>query len=312
MEAAIARNGLSSAEELILGSAVPCFRIQPDGEADRAPLGATRLGGVPDLAQDVAWPRDDEGRFANFFGQLDFADLAGRIDAPDLPRAGLLSLFTTFFESAAKPVIVKALVAPHAAQLTRAEAPDDDDLADPDTGTLDPVFVRFTESLSLPFQSYAFRRAINAAAPDDGLPKLARALREQKDGKEIGQLLGFAAPYDDTDFYRKLYFHRIGRAGYEYLDRWDSQEEYEAYVARQRASGARDHERLDQTKLRWLFDHRDAIRAAAAAWRLFLRIDSNRAMNLNINDSDPIYFLMPAADLARGDFSGMEAGVTQG
>jgi hypothetical protein len=125
LQAAIARDGLGPAEELILGSTVPCFRILPDGEADRAPLGATRLGGAPDLPEGVAWPRDEDGRLANFFGQLDFADLTGRIDAPDLPREGLLSLFTTIFESAAKPVMVKTLVAPHGARLTRAQAPPD-------------------------------------------------------------------------------------------------------------------------------------------------------------------------------------------
>ena len=68
LKAAVARNGLGAAEELILGNAVPCFRILPDGEADRAPLGATRPGGVPDLPEGVAWPRDEEGRLANFFG----------------------------------------------------------------------------------------------------------------------------------------------------------------------------------------------------------------------------------------------------
>jgi hypothetical protein len=35
-------------------------------------------------------------------------------------------------------------------------------------------------------------------------------------------------------------------------------------------------------------------------------------MRLNINDADPIYFLMPTSDLAKGDFSRVEAGVTQG
>jgi hypothetical protein len=312
LKAAVARNDLGAAEELILGNAVPCFRILPDGEADRAPLGATHLGGVPDLPDGVAWPRDEEGRFANFFGQLDLADLAGRIDAPGLPREGLLSLFVTYLGSAAEPVIVKALIAPQGAPLTRAEPPGDDELADPDTGMLDPVLVRFTESLSLPFQSRAFSRAIAAVGPEDDLMGLALDLNKQKDGNEIGQLLGFASPYDGTDFYRKLYFHRVGRAGYEYLDRWDSQEEYDAYVARQRTSGARGHERLDQIKLRWLLEHRDEIRAAAAQWRLLLRIDSNRPMRLNINDADPIYFLMPTSDLAKGDFSRVEAGVTQG
>ena len=310
LEALIDQSGLGSVRDLILGSAVRCFRIFPDGEASGAPLGTTRLGGVPDLAQGVAWPRDNEGRLANFFGQFDFADLAARVDAADLPRAGLLSLFTTELESAAKPVVVKALLTRPGASLVRAPAPaHDDDLADPETGMLEPVFVRFAEGMSLPFHSRAFRRAISAAAPGDGLAGV-RTLAAQDGGGAIGQLLGFATPYDDTDFYRKLYFHRVGRGGYEYLDRWERQDEYDAFVAS--ASGADDRARIDQAKLRWLFDHGDEIRTAAAEWRLFLRIDSNRAMNLNINDSDPIYFLMPAADLADGDFSRVEAGITQG
>jgi hypothetical protein len=69
---------------------------------------------------------------------------------------------------------------------------------------LDPVLVRFTESLSLPFQSRAFSRAIAAVGPEDDLMGLALDLNKQKDGNEIGQLLGFASPYDGTDFYRKL------------------------------------------------------------------------------------------------------------
>jgi uncharacterized protein YwqG len=313
LEASLAQHGLGAARDLILANAVPCFRILADGEADDAPVGATRLGGVPDLPQGVAWPRDQDGRSANFFGQFDFAGLASHIDAPELPREGLLLLFVTYLESAAKPVAVKALLAPKGADLLRAQAPEDDeDLADPDTGMLAPVFIRFAEGLSLPFHSRAFRRSLAAAGDDGGLRSLITAFGKETGGDKIGQLLGFASPYDDTDFYRMLYFHRIGRGGYEYLDHWGSQEEYDAYVARQQSSGTASRRRIDETKLRWLFDHQTEIGAAAAEWRLLLRIDSNRPMKLNINDADPIYFLMPEADLAKGDFSRVEAGVTQG
>jgi hypothetical protein len=177
----------------------------------------------------------------------------------------------------------------------------------------DPVFVRFVPGISLPLYSREFRRAIAASAPDGDLSDFVIALEELQTGDEIGQLLGFAAPYNDTDFYRKLFFHRIGRGGYEYQDYWDSQQEYDAYLARCHETLAASYrERMDPAKLRWLFEHHDEIRAAAARWQLLLRIDSNRAMNFNIADADSIYFFVSTRDLADGDFARMEAGFTQG
>ena len=75
---------------------------------------------------------------------------------------------------------------------------------------------------------------------------------------------------------------------------------------------AKRRKTIDEAKLRWLFDHREEIRAETARWRLLLRIDSNRAMNFNIADSDSIYFFISSAALAERDFSRMEAGFTQG
>ncbi len=45
---------------------------------------------------------------------------------------------------------------------------------------------------------------------------------------------------------------------------------------------------------------------------LFLRVDSNEAMTLLINDSDPIYFFVPRTKLARSDFEQVFSRVTQG
>jgi hypothetical protein len=313
VEDAIDESGLAAAKDLILASAVPCFRILADGDAKGAPVGATRLGGVPDLPQGVAWPRNEDGRFGNFFAQLDFTDLAERIAAPDLPRGGVLSLFTTYLSAAAEPVCVKALLAGAGEQLTRAEPPAADELVFPDAGLTDPVFIRFETSLSLPLHSRELRRAVAAIAPEGDILDFACILEERGTGDEIGQLLGFATPYNNTDFYRKLYFHRVGRGGYEYQDYWDSMEEYHAVLARSHPElAAARRKSIDETKLRWLFDHRDEIRAETARWRLLLRIDSNRAMNFNIADSDSIYFFIRSSALAERDFSRMEAGFTQG
>jgi len=310
---AIDESGLGAATELILASAEPCFRIFADGDATSAPPGATRFGGVPDLPDSVAWPRDEAGRFGNFFAQFDFAALARRIDAPDLPREGMLSLFATYIFAAAEPVGVKALLSPAGSQLMRADRPTADELVFPPAGLSNPVFIRFEASFSLPLHSREFQRAIAAVAPDGDIADFEIILEELRMGGPIGQLLGFASPYNHTDFYRKLYFHRIGRGGYEYQDYWDSMEEYQAVLVRSHPELAeRRRQRFDEAKLRWLFDHRKEIRAETARWRLFLRIDSNRAMNFNIADSDSIYFFISSAALAKRDFSRMEAGFTQG
>jgi uncharacterized protein DUF1963 len=313
LQDAIDESGLGAAKDLILAGAEPCFRVVADGDAANAPPGATRFGGVPDLPRGVAWPRGEAGRLGNFFAQLDFTDLARRVDTPLLPRDGLLLLFATDISTAAAPVGIEALLAAAGTPLMRADPPQADELVFPDTGLSNPVFVRFEASFSLPLHSREFRRAVAAAAPEGDIADFETILEERGSGNEIGQLLGFAAPYDHTDFYRKLYFHRIGRGGYEYHDYWDSMEEYQAVLARSHPElVARRRESIDEAKLRWLFDHRDEICAEAARWRLLLRIDSNRAMNFNIGDSDFIYFFISSAALAERDFSRMEGGFTQG
>src|SRR5260370_27956936 len=158
LQDAIEESGLGAAKDLILASAAPCFRILADGDATSAPPGGTRLGGVPDLPPGVAWPRDEAGRLGNFFAQLDFADLARRIDVPDLPREGVLSLFATRIVTAAEPVGVKTLMAPAGARLARAEPPPADALAFPDIASTKPVLVRLHASFSLPLHSRQLRR----------------------------------------------------------------------------------------------------------------------------------------------------------
>lgn len=96
----IQATGCEAAQAMILARALPCFHVFADGDASQAPLGRTRLGGTPDLPAGVDWPRDDEGKLGNFFGQLDLADLAQRVNDPALPREGLLSLFMTWYMSA--------------------------------------------------------------------------------------------------------------------------------------------------------------------------------------------------------------------
>lgn len=63
----------------------------------------------------------------------------------------------------------------------------------------------------------------------------------------------------------------------------------------------------DDDLVRWIQSHRLEIDAGVASWRSLLTIESNQAMDLWINDANAIYFFLPAADLARADFSNVQA-----
>lgn len=70
----------------------PCLRHVPSQDAS---LGASRLGGDPDVPSNSAWPTASGGELMHFVGQLNFAtrpDLPGD-ERPLLPWSGLLSVF---------------------------------------------------------------------------------------------------------------------------------------------------------------------------------------------------------------------------
>lgn len=100
------------------------LRIMPEG-AD-AVVGASRVGGAPDLPADLPWPRDAEGAPLSFLAQVRLADLAGMPDAAFLPEDGLLSFFygkDGIWKLDGPPGTWQALHLPAAASLVR-RAPD--------------------------------------------------------------------------------------------------------------------------------------------------------------------------------------------
>ncbi len=68
------------------------LRTEQVESLDELPLGATRLGGRPDLPRDVAWPQNG-GRAMEFLAQIDLAEAAKAYLPPNLPAAGWLALF---------------------------------------------------------------------------------------------------------------------------------------------------------------------------------------------------------------------------
>ena len=92
----IAENGLEDDRETIMTTARPGFGIATSPAGDDEPaVGATRIGGRPDLDDATEWPRCD-GRPMTFLAQVNLADVPEGADPGPLPAEGLLSFFSAW------------------------------------------------------------------------------------------------------------------------------------------------------------------------------------------------------------------------
>lgn len=78
--------------ERLVALARPSIRLESQRPVGDIPLGASRLGGRPDLPDDVAWPTF-RGTPMAFVAQIDLASLRDLAGSGDLPPDGLLSCF---------------------------------------------------------------------------------------------------------------------------------------------------------------------------------------------------------------------------
>ena len=88
-------------EEAGLGPIVPpimtttleglCINTSPADDADLS-IGASKLGGLPDLPPSIAWPRWGDNSLS-FLAQINLADIVAKMNNTDLPQSGLLSFF---------------------------------------------------------------------------------------------------------------------------------------------------------------------------------------------------------------------------
>jgi uncharacterized protein (TIGR02996 family) len=103
---AIAHYGVPDFKPTALRLARPALRmVQVEADDEDLPVGASKIGGLPDLPADFAWPpggdchaiyNDDTGgtdRLAGFMAQVNLAEIAQTQAAQVLPKSGLLSFF---------------------------------------------------------------------------------------------------------------------------------------------------------------------------------------------------------------------------
>ena len=93
LEEGIRRHGLARVALPILASARECVRLKAEAtDEDDIPVGASKLGGRPDLATGVQWPAWANGPLS-FVAQINTGELPDFAEKALLPAGTLLSLF---------------------------------------------------------------------------------------------------------------------------------------------------------------------------------------------------------------------------
>ncbi|HJS85803.1 MAG TPA: YwqG family protein [Acetobacteraceae bacterium] len=256
LRASLLTGGLARIADAVIAQSAESIRLRTTPIAEgQLPLGATKIGGQPDLAPGVAWPAW-QGVPQSFIAQIALPDLAPYAASRVLPTTGLLSFFSDAEQLAAgyDPgdrggwLVTYTDAAPRA--LRRTPRPGGDSFA--------ACAVRFAPEVTLPMLD-VLRAEFDLT---DGEVEAYWALDRRVyppdgSGQVIHRLLGHPQPIQD-DMRTTLQFA--------------------ASVPGPPAAGAAD-------------------------WRLLLQVDSDDAARMMWGDVGRLYYWLPAAALARRDFS---------
>lgn len=93
--------GLARVVDGILLLALPAIRLNLTRVEDEAtlPVGASKVGGAPDLPRGATWPATSDGQLLPFIAQIRLADIAALDLEGDLPHVGLLTFFYAMNEA---------------------------------------------------------------------------------------------------------------------------------------------------------------------------------------------------------------------
>jgi len=304
------------ADEIVVYAA-DCYSLCLTQKDDYSEVGNTRFGGDPDLPPNFEWPMSDT-RYANFVGQINFAELPPLPSPNPLPSQGLLSLFVLSMDGASVPVGLLAHFHQGSFQgLGRRSLPSDAELCDEYLVDLVPHRVQAVPSIDLARYRKAFRASFDdyaEAAHPDGMEAIWKFLAALQPTKAVGKLLGFANASDESEnLYRHVVLGKLNQRSLIYNDYWDSIAEYEAYIEQYKKNRTmyRDYQQM-RPGVTWLDANRQKITQLVDEWQLLLRLKSNSALNLCINDSDPLYVFIRAEDLQAKQFGDLAGEVTQG
>lgn len=187
LRAAFHAAGLAPHFDALVSPAIALLATRADPAT--IPVGATRLGGLPDLPVDAIWPVVKKTPLT-FVGQVDLAGVAGTAAARLLPASGLLSFFvydTNPDDYARKGAV---LFTPAGVPLVRHAAPEAFAATGRSAAPACRVDLHPTWRLVHPSH-----RTVTHSLPFDAIQAF-EALRPDFDAPLVSTLLGFRDRYD--------------------------------------------------------------------------------------------------------------------
>jgi hypothetical protein len=307
---AIGKAELMEHGEALVGEARECvhfFHHEPQGELA---VGASKVGGLPDLPESVEWPdgTDLDGRphgKAEFLAQFNLSEVPA-VDDFDLPRSGHLWLF----------VRNTSLVYGSPAIVYREEKEPLKPRAKPPCAEREPGFgwhdvrlrsMTFEPAVSLPLSDRRFRRRYRDVSGE--LHELRELIAPPNYGpfKGIdGQMGGFSYQAE-VDLCRQYAMVEMGHGECIANDMDElpvAIQQLQRLISNpQGPEPDKDEAHKQLSILQWILDNEQQIQAAADSFQLLCSFRNNYDI-LNLGDGMYLDFLMHREALRRRDFSG--------
>ncbi len=290
LQAFLYAEGLARVADHLLALAAPTIRVylQATAEVD-IPVGASKMGGLPDLPEGVPWPSWHEPMA--FIAQFNLAEVAPYDLEHALPPSGLLSFF---YETDGEPLYAARWGLP-----ADAPYPDDDALLTMDLSRSwrvlyhpeDPTTFR---RLALPpelneqgrYQPGAVRFALEDTLPDIDGPEMLLPLTDEERSNWIGILnqINSGQTWEEEGHHLLGYPFDFG--------------EWTLITCQEEASGVRTGwEQADPAQLQSI------AREASARWRELLQVSGSDVTGMVWGGAGYLHWVIERDALRDRDFS---------
>jgi uncharacterized protein YwqG len=250
---------------------------------DELALGATKIGGQPDLPQGIEWPEWRDAPL-NFLAQIQLADIAAYAPNGELPHEGMLSFFFDYQrwfkpERQAEGSLAKVVYIPEGVTLQRLPWPEELEARERYT----PLAVTsFPRELTAPdFESPVigqFGYTLNSLYPPDDMSEHATTARRIED-LMLDMYRFLYETHSSRGWTHRLLGHADGiQGGVESSWHW---------IAKQITESGSAHPAFNEIQ--------------KTDWRLLLQVDSDEN-GMTWGDVGRIYYGLPQQALAARDF----------
>ena len=267
----------------VVGVSREAFRIQTSAATDEAlPIGTSKLGGLPDLPANIAWP-DCEGAPLAFIGQISLRE----IPSPSpFPQDGVVSFFYDNAQSAwgfdpKDQSSFRVLYFPRPEELRRAHSP----VKEEPPGLLQKIKGSSRKRSEFYFQNFAVRRL--AFVPFQSISDPCAKLLERP-----------MRTLDDQDMYANFFDEYSHQGPAHQLLGWPTLIQNEMELECQMVTNGIYMGNTSGYK----HPRRAELEKNAQDWILLLQVDSDDDAQMMWGDVGMLYFWIRRQDLERSDF----------